>query len=180
MLTTLPLEAFVCRSVMTTYYFPDEPFNPNRHLLFTTSLVVTSMFLSLITCDLGAVFELIGATSAAALAYILPPLCYVKLSKTSHRAKIPAYLCIVFGTAVMVISLFQALGKVIKSKKIHAPRHRPGRRKTLILLFHRWRRYSNLQLSFVIYFGTHFEFYSCMYTTVIYSYLHAGGSQIKG
>lgn len=117
MLTTLPLEAFVCRSVMTTYYFPDEPFNPNRHLLFTTSLVVTSMFLSLITCDLGAVFELIGATSAAALAYILPPLCYVKLSKTSHRAKIPAYLCIVFGTAVMVISLFQALGKVIKSKK---------------------------------------------------------------
>lgn len=116
MLTTLPLEAFVCRSVMTTYYFPDEPFNPNRHLMFTTALVLTATFLALITCDLGAVFELIGATSAAALAYILPPLCYVKLSKSSHRAKLPAYACIAFGTVVMVMSLFQAVGKMIKSE----------------------------------------------------------------
>ncbi|KAH8697227.1 putative amino acid transporter [Talaromyces proteolyticus] len=116
MLTTLPLEAFVCRSVMITYYFPDEPFNPNRHLLFTTSLVLTCTFLSLITCDLGAVFELIGATSAAALAYILPPLCYVKLSKSSHKAKLPAYACILFGTAVMAISLLQAVGKMIKNE----------------------------------------------------------------
>jgi sodium-coupled neutral amino acid transporter 11 len=116
MLTTLPLEAFVCRSVMTTYYFPDEPFHPTRHLYLTTVLVLASMFLSLITCDLGAVFELIGATSAAALAYILPPLCYVKLSNTSHRAKLPAYACIVFGTVVMVISLFQAVGKMIRNE----------------------------------------------------------------
>ena len=36
MLTTLPLEAFVCREVMTNYYFPDEGWNPNRHLIFTT------------------------------------------------------------------------------------------------------------------------------------------------
>jgi sodium-coupled neutral amino acid transporter 11 len=101
---------------MTTYYFPDEPFNPNRHLLFTTVLVVSTMFLALITCDLGAVFELIGATSAAALAYILPPLCYVKLSNSSHVAKIPAYACIFFGTAVMGISLLQAVAKMIRSK----------------------------------------------------------------
>lgn len=81
MLTTLPLEAFVCREVMTLYYFPTEPFNPNRHLIFSTSLVVAAMTLSLLTCDLGVVFELVGATSACALAYILPPLCYVKLTK---------------------------------------------------------------------------------------------------
>ncbi|EAW10163.1 putative amino acid transporter [Aspergillus clavatus NRRL 1] len=116
MLTTLPLEAFVCRSVMTTYYFPEEPFNINRHLIFTTSLVVTSMVMALITCDLGAVFELIGATSAAALAYIFPPLCYVKLSNASRRAKIPAYLCIVFGITVMGVSLLQAIAKMISSE----------------------------------------------------------------
>jgi len=116
MLTTLPLEAFVCRSVMTTYYFPDEPFNPNRHLLFTSSLVVTSMILALITCDLGAVFELIGATSASALAYIFPPLCYVKLSNSSQKAKLPAYACIVFGTVVMVITLLQAVSKMIRNE----------------------------------------------------------------
>ncbi|KAK2763997.1 hypothetical protein FQN54_009616 [Arachnomyces sp. PD_36] len=116
MLTTLPLEAFVCRSVMTTYYFPDEPFHPNRHLIFTTSLVLTSVALALITCDLGAVFELIGATSACALAYILPPLCYIKLSKSSWMAKIPSILCITFGVVVMCISLLQSAAKMIKNE----------------------------------------------------------------
>ncbi|GAD95536.1 amino acid transporter [Paecilomyces variotii No. 5] len=116
MLTTLPLEAFVCREVMMTYYFPDEPFNPSRHLVFTSALVVSSMGLALITCDLGAVFELIGATSACALAYILPPLCYIKLSQTSRKAKIPAYLCIIFGTVVMGISLLQAVAKMIRNE----------------------------------------------------------------
>lgn len=81
MLTTLPLEAFVCREVMTEYYFPHEPFEPNRHLIFTTALVVSAMMMSLLTCDLGIVFELVGATSACALAYILPPLCFLKLTK---------------------------------------------------------------------------------------------------
>ncbi|KAJ5907843.1 Vacuolar amino acid transporter 2 [Penicillium taxi] len=115
MLTTLPLEAFVCRSVMTTYYFPDEPFNLNRHLIFTTSLVVSSIAIALITCDLGSVFELIGATSAAALAYIFPPLCYIKLSSASWRGKIPAYLCVGFGFIVMGVSVIQAVAKIIKS-----------------------------------------------------------------
>ncbi|KAJ5747798.1 uncharacterized protein N7511_009494 [Penicillium nucicola] len=115
MLTTLPLEAFVCRSVMTTYYFPDEPFNPHRHLIFTTSLVVTSMGLSLMTCDLGSVFELIGATSAAALAYIFPPLCYIKLSSASRREKIPAYVCVAFGIVVMGVSVVQAVAKIIRN-----------------------------------------------------------------
>ncbi|KAJ6002712.1 hypothetical protein N7451_005259 [Penicillium sp. IBT 35674x] len=115
MLTTLPLEAFVCRSVMTTYYFPDEPFNPNRHMIFTSALVVTSMVLALITCDLGSVFELIGATSAASLAYIFPPLCYIKLSSASRREKIPAYLCVAFGLIVMGVSVVQAGAKLIRN-----------------------------------------------------------------
>ncbi|KAL3450731.1 transmembrane amino acid transporter protein-domain-containing protein [Aspergillus insuetus] len=116
MLTTLPLEAFVCRSVMTTYYFPDEPFNMNRHLIFTSALVLTSVAMALLTCDLGAVFELIGATSAASLAYIFPPLCYIKLSNASRKEKIPAYLCIAFGVTVMGVSLLQAVGKVINNE----------------------------------------------------------------
>ena len=117
MLTTLPLEAFVCRSVMTTYYFPDEPFNMNRHVIFTTALVVTSVMIALITCDLGSVFELIGATSAAALAYIFPPLCYIKLSSVSRRAKIPAYACVAFGLLVMGVSVVQAVAKIISSMR---------------------------------------------------------------
>ena len=106
MLSTLPLECFVCREVMFNYWFPDEPFNMNLHMIFTTALVVTAMTMSLITCDLGVVFELVGATSACALAYILPPLCYVKLSKRSWKTYV-AFACIGFGFVVMTISLLQ-------------------------------------------------------------------------
>lgn len=115
MLTTLPLECFVCREVMNNYWFPEEPYNPARHIIFTSALVVSAMGVSLITCDLGAVFELIGATSACVLAYILPPLCFMKLSTRSWKF-IPAIACIVFGSAVLVISLIQAVVKIIQSK----------------------------------------------------------------
>ncbi|KAI1487939.1 aspartic peptidase domain-containing protein [Biscogniauxia mediterranea] len=96
MLTTLPLEAFVCREVMTHYYFPGEPFSLSRHLIFSSALVVSAMTLSLVTCDLGVVFELVGATSASALAYILPPLCYIKLSSRSWKTYV-AMGIVVFG-----------------------------------------------------------------------------------
>ncbi|KAI1136608.1 transmembrane amino acid transporter protein-domain-containing protein [Hypoxylon sp. FL0543] len=113
MLTTLPLEAFVCREVMLNYWFPNEPFNMNLHLIFSSALVVSAMTLSLLTCDLGVVFELVGATSACALAYILPPLCYIKLSSRSWKTYV-AMGIVAFGCAVMTISMFQAIGKVIK------------------------------------------------------------------
>jgi sodium-coupled neutral amino acid transporter 11 len=115
MLTTLPLEAFVCREVMLNYWFSGEPFNMNLHLIISSSLVVSAMLLSLITCDLGAVFELIGATSACALAYILPPLCYLKLSTRSWKTA-PAVGCVVFGFVVMGISLVQAVAKMVSNE----------------------------------------------------------------
>ena len=116
MLTTLPLECFVCREVMTLYYFPHEPFNPNRHLIFTVALVVTAMTLSLVTCDLGIVFELVGATSACVLAYILPPLCFVKLTKKRSWETYAAYVCVGFGCSVMGISVFQSVGKMMSNE----------------------------------------------------------------
>ena len=115
MLTTLPLEAFVCREVMITYFYPDEPFNMKRHLIYSTGLVVGATLLSLVTCDLGAVFELVGATSAVAMAYILPPMCYIKLTTRSWRTYL-ACAIIVFGVAVMLITTFQAISKIINGK----------------------------------------------------------------
>ncbi len=112
MLTTLPLEAFVCREVMLNYYFPGQPFNMNLHLIFSTALVVSAMTLSLLTCDLGVIFELVGATSACAMAYILPPLCYIKLTTRSWRTYV-AMAIVVFGCAVMTISVLQAAGQII-------------------------------------------------------------------
>ncbi|KAK1999997.1 transmembrane amino acid transporter [Colletotrichum falcatum] len=114
MLTTLPLEGFVCREVMFNYFFPGEPFNMNLHLIISSALVVSAMFISLITCDVGVVFELVGATSACAMAYILPPLCYIKLTTRSWKTYVAAGI-VVFGTLVMVISLIQAIGKMIRN-----------------------------------------------------------------
>ncbi len=115
MLTTLPLEAFVCREVMLNYYFPGDPFNMNLHLLFTTSLVFSAMVLSLITCDVGVVFDLIGGTSAAAMAYILPPLCYIKLTTRSWKTYV-AWAVAAFGCIVMGMSMLQAIGKMIRGE----------------------------------------------------------------
>lgn len=120
MLTTLPLECFVCREVMTEYYFPGEPYQPNRHLIFTTSLVVSAMAMALITCDLGIVFELVGATSACALAYILPPLCYVKLAKRRTWETYACYACITFGFCVMAISIALATVKMVRHEFVGA------------------------------------------------------------
>lgn len=79
MLTTLPLECFVCREVLETYFFAGE-FDRNRHLIFTSSLVVSAMVVSLVTCDLGIVLEVTGGLSATALAFIFPAVCYLKLT----------------------------------------------------------------------------------------------------
>jgi solute carrier family 38 (sodium-coupled neutral amino acid transporter), member 11 len=125
MLTTLPLEAFVCREVMFHYYFPGEPFNMHLHLIFSSALVVSAMTISLFTCDLGVVFELVGATSACALAYILPPLCYIKLSSPSYKTYI-AWGVVAFGCAVMAVSMFQAVGKMMTGESFLMSYFPPG------------------------------------------------------
>lgn len=119
MLTTLPLEAFVCREVMENYWFPDEHYNPNRHLIFTTALVASALTLSLLTCDIGIVFELFGATSACALAFILPPLCYIKLSQRSTTTYL-AGAVVAFGCIVMVISIIKTTSKTMMGHSEHA------------------------------------------------------------
>ncbi|KAF5355086.1 hypothetical protein D9756_005283 [Leucocoprinus leucothites] len=115
MFTTLPLELFVCREVIEQFFFSHETFNMQRHLFFTSVILFSSMFVSLVTCDLGVMLEITGGVSATALAYIFPAACYFKLSDRSlpwhHRAKLPAVACVSFGVVAMVISLYIALGK---------------------------------------------------------------------
>lgn len=80
MFTTFPLEAFVCREVLETYFFANR-YNVRLHITITTSLVIASLIVSLLTCDLGIVLELTGGLSATALAFIFPAICFLKLSK---------------------------------------------------------------------------------------------------
>ncbi|KAF4121957.1 solute carrier family 38 (sodium-coupled neutral amino acid transporter), member 11 [Geosmithia morbida] len=125
MLTTMPLEAFVCREVMETYFWPDAPFDLRRHVAISTGLMAGATVISLLTCDLGAVFELVGATSAVAMAYVMPPLCYIKLTTRTWRTYL-AWGVVAFGCAVMVISVFQAVSRIISG----------GSSSSLIFAFH--------------------------------------------
>ncbi len=118
MLTTMPLEAFVCREVMTNLFFATKPFNLIRHCLLTTGLVLAAVALATLTCDLGVVFELIGATSACALAYIFPPLCFIKLSTRSWKTS-AAVACVIFGSGVLLISTVLSIVKIMNRKTPH-------------------------------------------------------------
>lgn len=115
MFTTLPLELFVCREVVEQYFFSHELFNQQRHIFFTSTILLSSMLVSLVTCDLGVMLEITGGISATALAYIFPAACYIKLIDSNtpwhSRTKLPAFMCVAFGIIVMTTSLFLALGK---------------------------------------------------------------------
>ncbi|KAI7894837.1 AAAP amino acid permease [Mucor mucedo] len=117
MFTTIPLEAFVCREVIETFYWPGAKFDKMRHFSITTILVLITLTISLLTCNLGIVLELTGGFSATVLAFVLPPMCFLKLATGSiwERGKIPHWLCMIFGIIIMVLSTFYSLQKVFLS-----------------------------------------------------------------
>ncbi|PLW05883.1 hypothetical protein PCASD_26335, partial [Puccinia coronata f. sp. avenae] len=123
MFTTLPLECFVCRETIETFFYPDDMFNLRRHILYTTLLVGAGMLLSLWTCDLGVVLELTGGLAASALAYVFPAACQLKLcaSKSGsvfERDNWAGLLTVAFGLGVMVISTFNSLQKAFDPNRV--------------------------------------------------------------
>ncbi|CAO3641915.1 unnamed protein product [Cunninghamella echinulata] len=119
MFTTIPLEIFVCREVLETFFWPSKGFDIKLHFFLTTSLTLIALTISLLTCNLGIVLELTGAFSATALAYILPPLCYLKMATGSiwHWNKLPHWACLIFGIAVMAFSSFYSLQKLFTNQE---------------------------------------------------------------
>lgn len=121
MITTLPLEVYVFREVMKDLFiiynrrknpnFDMESFNFVQNLTVTFFIITVPLAVSMVTCNLGAVLELVGATSGSTLAYILPPLCHNKMTKEnkSKLQQAPYYACVIFGFIVMFISSFQTI-----------------------------------------------------------------------
>lgn len=120
MLTTFPMEIFVLRDVVGNLlhecnliknYDEYTQLSGKQHVVITSSLVFVTMGISLTTCNLGALFELIGATTASTMAYILPSYTNLLLTskKKSWKEKLPFYLCICFGFMIMIISSTQTI-----------------------------------------------------------------------
>jgi sodium-coupled neutral amino acid transporter 11 len=64
------------------------------------------MTIALQTCNLGVLLELVGCFSATALAYILPPACYIHLAsgRLMERKKLLPVLCMCLGVTVLLLS----------------------------------------------------------------------------
>lgn len=142
MLTTFPLEIFVVRDVLKEIVVASKEGSEDgstahleltnkQHFFITSFLVFTSMSVSLFTCNLGIILELIGATSASLMAYIIPPLCYLKLTwdnvdyknaKPDEKRQfilykaIPSISCILFGVSVMFISSYMTIATSVNNK----------------------------------------------------------------
>lgn len=43
MMTTTPLECFVCREVFENFFYPGQPFNQQRHVIVTSVIVFSAM-----------------------------------------------------------------------------------------------------------------------------------------
>ncbi|RKP17699.1 hypothetical protein ROZALSC1DRAFT_30531 [Rozella allomycis CSF55] len=119
-LLTFPMECLVAREVIENFLFSDRPFNRIRHLLITFLLVLTSFLVSKLTCDLGIVLELTqGGFSAVLLAFILPPLCVIKLKKDrvfSYKNILPLAV-LVFGIVTMILSTTLSIITALQPKK---------------------------------------------------------------
>jgi len=99
-LLTFPIECFVCREVITIALSSDKTPSWAKHVGLTVGVVVLVCGISMSTDCLGIVLELNGILAAVPLAFILPPLCYLRLhpGPTLTWAKSPAIALVAFGT----------------------------------------------------------------------------------
>lgn len=130
MLTTFPLEIYVVREVVKQLItirrrimyrdssYTLENLTHFQHVSVTSFVSFVPMLISLFTCNLGAILELVGATSASLIAYILPPLCYDKMTKKGKPfwKRLPCLLCIIFGFTVMIVSSSQTIMDTLNEK----------------------------------------------------------------
>ena len=94
----------------------------SRHLLLTLTLFFISIGIVMFVKNLGVVMAVAGSVGGGCLAYILPPLCNIALSKysilfwrnTGHvlmsiRALGPPLAVLIFGLVVMPLVVYETI-----------------------------------------------------------------------
>ncbi|XP_053327670.1 putative sodium-coupled neutral amino acid transporter 11 isoform X2 [Spea bombifrons] len=107
---TYPMECFVAREVIANMFFGGE-LTYSLHLAVTLLVVCLTTAISLGSDCLGMVLELNGVLSATPLVFIIPPLCYLKLS-TDHwyhmNNAIPCFI-LLLGIVIMPVGFAMAV-----------------------------------------------------------------------
>ena len=127
---TYPLSFFVTRHIVNVWFFNDsscfgkyetvQNMSTKRLLGLSLSIFFSSVIITLFVSNLGDVMSLAGGLGAVVLAFILPPVCKLKLDHQhsvffwrderpleSARATLGPTLLIVFGIAASIGTLYQ-------------------------------------------------------------------------
>jgi sodium-coupled neutral amino acid transporter 11 len=130
---TFPLCFYVLRHVINIFIFEGirgdyqsvQEMSTTRFLLLTLPPLAIVLGIGCFVKDLGFVLSLAGGVGGTGLAFIMPPLCFIKLHKDSlcvwrngdrmwqsARELYPAVLFIVFGLVVGIGSAYQTLSSL--------------------------------------------------------------------
>ncbi|XP_040601400.1 putative sodium-coupled neutral amino acid transporter 11 isoform X2 [Mesocricetus auratus] len=107
---TYPIECFVTREVIANVFLGGNPSSVFR-IILTVVIITAATLVSLLIDCLGIVLELNGVLCAAPLIFIIPSVCYLKLSEEprTHADKIMACIMIPVGAVVMVVGFIMAV-----------------------------------------------------------------------
>jgi len=111
LILTYPIQVFTSREVIEVGFFKNRPKSWIRHVIITISLIAVATAVSMVTDCLGLVIEIAGCFSASPLAFLFPPVCYMKLKNKGfmRRKYIPLWLLTIFGVAVMILGTIMAI-----------------------------------------------------------------------
>jgi len=109
-LLTFPIECFVCREVITNAVTSLEDKTTSiswRHIGVTVGIIFLVCISSLTTDCLGIVLELNGILAAVPLAFIMPPLCYVRVQGRPYLrwSNVSSFLVAAFGAITSIAGI---------------------------------------------------------------------------
>ncbi len=119
LLLSFPLLTHPCRATIEVLFF-DRFWSPSncRSIFISTLISVTSYLIAIFVPSITVVWTLTGSTDAIVVAYVLPALFYLKLTKGSicNRRKLPAAFLFVAGVALSIVCTYASVMNVIKMK----------------------------------------------------------------
>ncbi|KAL5262241.1 hypothetical protein ACHWQZ_G007832 [Mnemiopsis leidyi] len=116
--TTFPLECFVCRDIIQSTLFNGREPSEIRHAAITCGIVAATSLISLVTDKLGLLLEVAGIVAAIPYAFIFPPALYLKLDPNgsqAHVGKISAILMLTFGCIFFVLGMTGLIMKIVRN-----------------------------------------------------------------
>ena len=120
LLLSFPLLTHPCRATIEVLLF-DKFWEASscRSIFISTLISVSSYLIAIFVPNITVVWTLTGSTDAIIVAYVLPALFYLKLTKGSIcNRKLPAAFLFVVGVGLSIVCTFASIVNVIKIVKM--------------------------------------------------------------